>query len=395
MTLPHRARSPRPASRGGTETRIRRSLLHWFRKHRRPLPWRATSDPYRVWVSEVMLQQTQVAAAVPYYERFLRAFPTVQDLARAPFERVLQLWSGLGYYRRARHLHAAARTVVARFGGKFPATVDEARQLPGVGEYTAAAVLSIAYGVPLAVLDGNVARVVARLEARAGSLAQPAFRRAIEARIATLLPARHPGDFNQALMELGQTVCLPRAPRCPVCPLRGWCRARNTANPEAFPSPRPRRPKEESHLATALIFRATARRPSGRRASGNGSVLVVRGLAGGLMADLWNFPSAFGASATEARDRLEDGLHDISGNPVQLGPELARLVHHVTYREIQVKVYGAFPSAWHANGFRWLNLSSFRSAAVSQLARKIAGAAASLASQAPALKSTAARPAVD
>lgn len=379
MTLQQQGRLPRsarPASKNGGEARIRQALLHWFRTHRRPLPWRATSDPYRVWVSEVMLQQTQVAAAVPYYERFLRAFPTVQHLARARLERVLQLWSGLGYYRRARSLHAAARTMVAKFGGKFPATLDEARQLPGVGEYTAAAVLSIAYGVPLAALDGNVARVVARLEARAGSLAQPAFRRATEARIATLLPARHPGDFNQALMELGQTVCLPRAPRCPVCPLGGWCRARNTANPEAFPSPRPRRAKEESHLAAALIFRAAARRPSDRRASsnGSGSVLVVRGLAGGLMTDLWNFPSAFGASATEARARLEDGLHDISGNPVQLGPELARMVHHVTYREIQVKVYEAFPSAWPANGFRWLNLSRFHSAAVSQLARKIAGA---------------------
>ncbi|HEV2419453.1 MAG TPA: A/G-specific adenine glycosylase, partial [Terriglobia bacterium] len=154
----------------------RKALLKWYGVNARALPWRGTSDPYAVWVSEIMLQQTQVATVIPYYERFLRAFPTVELLARAPFERVAALWSGLGYYRRARHLHLAAQKISTDFGGRFPITYSEARTLPGVGHYTASAVLSIAYGKPFAVLDGNVARVVSRLYALNGNLQQPDFR---------------------------------------------------------------------------------------------------------------------------------------------------------------------------------------------------------------------------
>ncbi len=331
-----------------------------------------------------MLQQTQVATVIPYYRRFLSAFPTVQVLARAPLERVLQHWSGLGYYRRARQLHRAAQTLLEKFDGRFPATLEGAKQLPGVGSYTAAAVLSIAYGVPLAALDGNVARVIARIEALPGSLAQPMFRKAVEAKLAGLLPGLRsrwrPGDFNQALMELGQTVCLSRAPRCPVCPIRTACRGRRSGNPEAFPSPRPRRACEESHLAAALIVRpATNGRRSGRE-SGNGarSVLLARGLDDGLMPDLWNFPSAFGVSTAEARARLQTKLADLSGAPASVDVEVARVRHNVTYRQIQARVYRASLLRLPSAGFRWLDLSNFGRAAVSQLARKIAEASAAV-----------------
>ncbi|HEY6291994.1 MAG TPA: A/G-specific adenine glycosylase [Terriglobia bacterium] len=384
-----------PVARVPADPRLGRVLVRWFQKHRRPLPWRETRDPYAVWVSEVMLQQTQVGTVIPYYKRFLLAFPRIESLARAPLERVLQVWSGLGYYRRVRHLHAAAGKIVAEFGGRFPATFAEARSLPGVGGYTAAAVLSIAYGVPLAVVDGNVARVMARLDARRGSLSESRFRQAIENGLARLLPRRDPGDFNQALMELGQTICLPRAPRCPACPMKTWCRARQMGKPESFPSPRPRRPTEEHHLAVALVFvpggQGLRRRTqaAARRAAkpGSRSVLMVRGLDGGLMRDLWNFPAAFGASPAKARDRLKVRLDSLvpglDAARVRMSPASARLVHGVTYRKIRVRVYpcavgpceiGALLRGAEDGEVRWLELSRLGRAAVSELARKIARA---------------------
>ncbi|MGH9357161.1 MAG: A/G-specific adenine glycosylase, partial [Terriglobia bacterium] len=201
---------------------IRRALLNWHRAHARDLPWRKSRDPYTVWVSEVMLQQTQITTVVPYYVRFLRAFPSIERLARAPFEKVAAQWSGLGYYRRARHLHLAACKLAKEFGGRFPSEYPAARMLPGVGHYTACAVLSIAYGQPLAVLDGNVARVVARLAVLPGNMQESKFRQAAEGFAQKLLPPAEPGFFNQAIMELGQTVCLKRAPLCPSCPVRTW-----------------------------------------------------------------------------------------------------------------------------------------------------------------------------
>jgi A/G-specific adenine glycosylase len=365
------------------DLRLRRAILAWFRKYRRPLPWRLNRDPYAVWVSEIMLQQTQIATVVPFYERFLRTFPTVTSLAQAPLERVLQLWSGLGYYRRARNLHAAARQIVSEFAGSFPREPEQARALPGIGRYTAAAVLSIAYGVPLAALDGNVARVIARLDGRKGSLAEPAFRKAIETRLASLLSRRSPGDFNQAMMELGQTVCLPRAPRCLACPVRRACCGHKRGNPEDFPSPRPRRSTEEHYLAAALAFRRHGesglpkKRPSRTDSSGRErDVLVVRGLDDGLMPDLWNFPSALGASPAAARSKLELKLASLGMGPVIIGPEVARLRHSITYRDIRVRVYDAQIPEPSARGLSWLGLARFHKSAVSQLARKIAAAIA-------------------
>ncbi len=218
---------------------LQRRLLAWFRAHKRDLPWRASRDPYRIWVAEIMLQQTRIAAVLPYYHRFLKRFPTVESLARAPQDNVLRLWSGLGYYSRARNLHRAAKEIVARHNGKFPRALEAALALPGIGRYTAAAVLSIAYDRPLAVLDGNVARVLARLGAIRGDLRAPARWRHLGATAQQILAHGAPGDWNQALMELGETICTPQIPRCAVCPVSRVClaRARNLMReiPDASP----------------------------------------------------------------------------------------------------------------------------------------------------------------
>ncbi len=327
-----------------------------------------------------MLQQTQVATVIPFYQRFLEAFPSVSRLARAPLERVLELWSGLGYYRRARHMHQAAQVIAQNYAGRIPQDYDSVRRLPGIGDYTAKAVLSIAFNQPYAVLDGNVARVIARLECLPGNLHQPRFRQAVEAALAQMLSRKEPGNFNQALMELGQTICLPRGPRCSACPLARWCAAFRRGNPEAYPPPRPRRAAEPHHLAVALLRR------------GN-KVAMVRGLTGGLLDDLWNFPSAFGKSPAKALQALRQKLTALFGQPDQsartrhpVAPNLraasrgvllrsepmADFRHNITFRAIQGRVYsGKLPHLPRNAPLRWYNFSQLPQAAISQLARKV------------------------
>ncbi|MGB9456025.1 MAG: A/G-specific adenine glycosylase [Bryobacteraceae bacterium] len=211
------------AARYRVKRRVSSLLARWYAQGHRDLPWRRTADPYRIWVSEIMLQQTRAAAVIPYYHRFVDQFPNVEALAGAAEPEVLALWSGLGYYSRARNLLRAARQIAVR--GEFPRHYDELRQLAGVGDYTAAAVASIAFGEPHVVLDGNVLRVVARMENDAGDIGSPRTRERFRAVAEGWLDPRQPGPFNQALMELGATVCLPRRPLCAQCPLRGQCRA--------------------------------------------------------------------------------------------------------------------------------------------------------------------------
>ena len=205
----------------------REPLLAWYQANARRLPWRENPTPYRVWVSEMMLQQTRVAAAIPYYLRFLEALPTLEDLAACPRERLMKLWQGLGYYSRAANLQKAAQLVVERYGGRLPADAGALRALPGVGDYTAGAVASIAFGLPCPAVDGNVLRVLARLTANRQDIALPGTKKDCAAALVQIIPRDCPGDFNQALMDLGATVCLPNGqPLCAQCPLRGLCRAR-------------------------------------------------------------------------------------------------------------------------------------------------------------------------
>ncbi len=257
MDLPEIASFPEPEIRA-----MRRVLVRWFAPRRRSLPWRRTSDAYAIWVSEVMLQQTRIATVVPAYESFLLRFPTIEALAAAAEEDVLAAWSGLGYYTRARSLHRAARVLVARGTPAFPADPDEARALPGVGPYTVAAVLSIAYGRPLAAVDGNVVRVLTRL----ARLPSPDAKLRPHAALADrLLDPLRPGDWNQALMEIGQTVCVPRDPLCHVCPLQRFCRAYATGDVDRFPQRVTRRTVEKMSLTATVLH------------DGRGHLLLERG----------------------------------------------------------------------------------------------------------------------
>lgn len=295
------------------------TLLAWYRRHRRALPWRNSGDPYRIWLSEVMLQQTRVETVLPYYQLFLERFPTVEALAAAPLDEVLASWSGLGYYRRARFLHRAAAAVVSR--GGFPRTVAELRGLPGIGEYTAAAVASIAFGVAVPVLDGNVERVMARWRALAGDPKRGALRRELLAAAAELLDPDTPGDSNQAIMELGATICSPRRPNCAGCPLRPSCRASAEGDPEAFPSPRPERQTIREARVLALV------------ADDAGRVLLFRRSdEEELLAGTWELPSA------RAGRRMAAELGETYGGRWELG-ELAGVVRHgITFRSLELSV---------------------------------------------------------
>ncbi|MGH7476387.1 MAG: A/G-specific adenine glycosylase, partial [Longimicrobiales bacterium] len=233
---------------------LRVALLAWYEAHHRDLPWRATRDPYRIWVSEVMLQQTRVDVAAPYYERWLRRFPDLRALADASEAEVLKAWEGLGYYSRARHLRHAAILVRDRFGGALPGRPEALRVLPGIGAYTAAAVASIAFGVATPAIDGNARRVLARLF----DLAIPSGRR-LRQLAGLLIDAERPGEFNQALMELGATVCTPRSPACAACPLASRCLARTRGSQLQRPARRAAAPVPERRIGTALVRDAAGR----------------------------------------------------------------------------------------------------------------------------------------
>ncbi|HEX5481911.1 MAG TPA: A/G-specific adenine glycosylase [Terriglobia bacterium] len=340
---------------------FRAALLRWYHEHARSLPWRGTQDAYRIWISEVMLQQTQIATVIPYYERFLRAFPELKCLAAARFEKVAAQWSGLGYYRRARHLHLAAQKIMSDFEGKFPSDYGQARTLPGVGHYTACAVLSMAYRVPLAVLDGNVARVMARFYAVKGNLQDAEFRRFVDLKLRDLISTRKPGDFNHAMMELGQTLCLPLRPQCQACPLGSGCLARRTGSPEDYPEPRTRRAIERHYLAVAIIRKER-------------KMALVRGLDDGLLNDLWNFPAAFGDSERQAAMNLKLKLKAVTGARCRIGAAAGVVRHGITFRSIRVSLHSAEIPHDCEGSFRWLSSQSLDRAAVSQLARKIANA---------------------
>jgi A/G-specific adenine glycosylase len=338
------------------------------------LPWRQNKDAYSVWLSEMMLQQTQVDSVVPYFIRFVRAFPGFKPLAQARLERVLELWSGLGYYRRARNLHLAAQRVVRDFGGAFPFSYQEARSLPGVGDYTARAVLSIAYNQPYAVVEGNVARVVSRLRMLRGNLHQQKFRRALTEELESIFSRRQPGNFNQAVMELGQAICVSRAPKCPHCPLQRMCQAHCAGSPEAYPEPRPRRASETRYLATVVLRRAR----NGGGYVTNAEVALGRGLDEGLMDGLWNFPAAFGGSPDEALSRLQARLLSMTAGNVRwetrsgLVLPVTQLRHSITYRSIIVDIYAARVRGSMAKSpLRWFAVSRLPRSAVSSLARKI------------------------
>jgi A/G-specific adenine glycosylase len=268
---------PRFRSNAGIR-QFRTSLLRWFDQARRDLPWRRSNDPYRVWVSEIMLQQTRVAAAIPYYERFLKRFPSIEALAEAPEADLLAHWAGLGYYHRARNMQHAARAI--RDAGGFPDTFEEILELAGVGGYTAAAIASISFGLPHAVLDGNVFRVLSRVANDSTDIASSAGKKVFSALADTMLDTERPGDSNQAMMELGATLCLPRNPQCLVCPVSALCRARAAGTQDSLPVKKKAR---ESVYEERTLYWITR---------GHNVLLWQRPASAKLMPEFWELPEA-------------------------------------------------------------------------------------------------------
>jgi len=305
---------------------VRRELLAWFDRHRRDLPWRRSRDPYRIWLSEIMLQQTRVEVVIPYYERFLARFPTVEALAAAPLDDVLALWSGLGYYRRARQLHRAAQEVAAR--GGFPQSLAELLALPGIGAYTAAAVGSIAFGLAEPVLDGNVERVLSRVLALAGDPKARPVRERLLAAARDLLDSDRPGDSNQAMMELGATLCTPRNPRCLLCPLESGCAAARQGIQESFPTPRPKRSGEKHRIAVAVVE------------EGEGVLLLRRPDDSPVLPGTWELPWVEEPEGA-APEAIARALGERWGGSWTLGPRLARVRHGITFRDFEVGVHRA------------------------------------------------------
>ena len=318
-------KSRAPSIDSVAQRRFRQQLLRWYDQNKRALPWRQDRDPYPIWLSEIMLQQTRVAAVINYYQRFLKLFPTVDALAAASLDSVLAAWSGLGYYRRARALHEAAKKIVGEYGGKFPPTADELRALPGVGRYTAAAIASIAFNEPIAVVDGNVERVLQRVAGRSLQKEQ------VWSAAGLLLSRRRPGDFNQAMMELGATVCLPRGPNCLICPLRELCRTRGELSSRTAELRR----KREIHYSLGT---------RGKRV-----FLVCRGKTESLMPEMWELPE----------QNSPNGYHG----------SVLTLRHSITVTDYVVRVVRDKISNVPAG--RWVHQSKLSSLPLTGLTRKI------------------------
>jgi len=364
---------------------FRKQLLAWFRQFQRDLPWRSTKDPYAIWISEIMLQQTRVAAVIPYYERFLARFPDVRALAEAPQEEVLQLWSGLGYYTRARNLQKAAQQIVAQHGGEFPREETAVLALPGIGPYTGAAILSIALGAKRAALDGNVARVLARLGAIRGDLRELRRWQSLQETAGELLDPKSPGDWNQAMMELGAMVCTPRAPQCLVCPVAKFCRARQSGDPESFPEKRKKREAVQIVLAAAVFVTPSGQTlllsPPGKKSENKPPADDIAT----LVSRMWHFPTV--AVRKDALAELRTFLSETlpAGNGALRFEPLERIRHAVTYRNVSVHPFRiTIAKIPQIRGAKSIRLEDFSALPVSNLTRKIARAALSKSSAAAA-----------
>lgn len=312
------------------------SLLRWYSRNRADLPWRRDPSPYRVWLSEIMLQQTQVETVIPYYRRFLVAFPTIADLAGAPLDAVLKLWEGLGYYSRARNLHRAARLLMAEYDGALPSQVDELIKLPGIGRYTAGAIASIAFGQREPVLDGNVIRVFTRLLDLPDDISRSATQTQLWRAAAEWLPAQGAGEYNQALMELGQKICRPKNPHCGACPLRTSCRAFAAGTQAARPVRGKRAPTPHFDVTAGLIRDERSR------------LLIAQRPLDGLLGGLWEFPGGKREGRESLADCLRRELREELAIEVDVGQRFAVVDHAFTHFKITLHVFdcrykGALP----------------------------------------------------
>ena len=343
---------------------ISRRLLAWWDEGHAKLPWRETRDPYAIWVAEVMLQQTQIATVLPYHERWMARYPNVEVLAQASLADVLKSWEGLGYYGRARNLHAAAKTVVAEYGGHLPPEVEELVKLPGIGRYTAGAISSIAFGRPAPVLDGNVIRVLSRLDDLEEDVTRSATQRRLWRRAGELVPARRPGAYNQALMELGQQVCLPAAPQCHICPLADLCLARARGSQLDRPV-RPTRKRTPHYDVTAGVIWRT-----------DGRFLISQRPLDGLLGGLWEFPGGKQEPGESLAESLAREIAEELAIEIEVGRHLTTVKHAYSHFRITLHAFHARhiagrPSNLGVADHAWVSLDDLDGYAFAATDRKI------------------------
>ncbi|MCU0917133.1 MAG: A/G-specific adenine glycosylase [Planctomycetes bacterium] len=325
---------------------IQNTLRDWFAANARDLPWRRTNDPYAVWISEIMLQQTRVEAVAPYYERFLARFPTVASLARARLDTVLKLWEGLGYYARARSLQRAAQEIVSRWGGRLPSSREELLTLPGIGRYTAGAIASIAFDRREPLVDGNVARVLCRIFRLHGSPKDTAIRERLWSIAQELVPAQRPGQFNQALMELGAEVCLPRGPRCHVCPVERVCEARLHHEQDLLPTRVPKKRLPHYVVAVGVIYH-------------RGRILIDKRQPEGLLGGLWEFPGGKKQRGESLPAAVRREVREELAITVRVGRPLAVVDHayshfHVRLHAFECTYVSGTPRCIACADFKWV-----------------------------------------
>ncbi len=328
------------------------ALLAWYARSAPDLPWRRSRDPYHIWLAEVMLQQTQIATALPYYERFLAAFPTVQALAAAPLERVLKLWEGLGYYSRARSLHRAAQRLVAEHQATLPQSVEALRRLDGIGRYTAGAIASIAFGQPAAALDGNVMRVLTRLYDYAAPIERAEAQRQlwqIAEKLAQSAPSGSAAAYTQAMMDLGRQICTPRAPRCSECPVRAFCRAYAAGTQALRPVRLPKAPTPHYAVGAAVL------------SDGSGALLMAQRPLEGLLGGLWEFPQGQAGDSEPPEVALIRAAREKLALEVTVGPLLTKVRHAFTHFKITLHAYTCHaedltPQPLGYIGFTWIAL---------------------------------------
>ncbi|MFW5731916.1 MAG: A/G-specific adenine glycosylase [Planctomycetota bacterium] len=337
---------------GQPSAAVRDALIAWYADHQRDLPWRRTSDPYAVWVSEIMLQQTRVSAAIPYYQRWMERFPDVAALARADLDEVLKLWEGLGYYSRARNLHKAARQVLRDHDGRLPATAEELQALPGVGRYTAGAIASIAFGLDEPVLDGNVVRVLSRVFRIEADPRRPAVREELWSLARGLIPPGRAGQLNQAIMDLGATLCLPRKPLCGKCPLHEHCAARMAGVQHDLPRKAPKQATPHHTIAAAVVRR-------------RGRILIDRRPEAGLLGGLWEFPGGKQQRGETLEQTTAREVREEVGIRIHVGEQIAVVKH--AYSHFRITLH-AFQADWvsgqaraiHCDAVRWVWPSQLR-----------------------------------
>ena len=335
---------------------IQTRLLRWFKKNKRDLPWRKTAAPYAIWVSEIMLQQTQVTTVLPYYRKFLKSFPTVRNLARADLSRVLKIWEGLGYYSRARNLHRASQIVLNHYHGRIPNTLEELANLPGIGRSTAGAILSFAFNKDAAILDGNAKRVLSRLFAVSASSEKRKTENTLWQISESLIPKGSSNPFNQALMDLGSMICTPRDPSCPECPLRTLCKGRRSGEPERFPPKIPKKKIPHVEAVCAVIWKKR-------------KVLLNQRPPTGLLGGLWEFPNW--KSESKSQLSLKGVLKKEMGMNVDVKESIGTFRHTFSHFKLTLHVY----HCQHVNGKgkgRWIAARNLHLLPISRIHRRIA-----------------------